>query len=833
MLRPSVMFACVIAGTIALGATGADRQAKPAQPPQVVSLVRAALAHGDLAGARRVAEATKGDEAAQQLAIAIIEIFEGKREPARGRLTPLAQMAPSGEAALELGLLDLYEGKRAEGYKRLAPLVAVRQFSGPDSYLLLARAARASREYMLAADAFTQVAKESRADIQTERGDLFLERHRPGDAATDYKAALSSDPRWVPALVGLARAFADDDPEAAKKALDAAVSIAPNHPLVLETQAQRGLDEEDVAGAEAALDKLAQARPNSIEEAGLRVAVAYQKLGLTGVEPAVERLRAINPNSALGYRQAGLEAARDYRFDEAVAFAQRAVAVDAGDPFAQFELGLYLMRTGDEVKARTALDTSWELDKSARVTKNLLDLLDRLEKFKMVRSGPFIFKFSPEEAEVLQVYAVPLADQAYKEMVTRYGFTPQGPILVEVFPVHDDFAVRTLGLPGLEGALGACFGRVVTMDSPRAHREKDFSWQATLWHELAHVFTLQLSQYRVPRWLTEGISTYEEHRRRAAWGRELTLEFAHLLGKGKTFGVKKLPDAFKHPETLSLAYFEASLVVEHLVALNGDAGLRTLLQAYAAGATDEQAFEKAFGKSVDIVDASFAAFINERYGNLRNAMGDPPSQVARDNMPALRQRAAAAPNNFISQLELGRALLRNGDAAGARPVLEKAAQLAPPATGADSPKMLLAKIAVDQGDVTRARRELRELLVTDHTNIAAARQLDSLARGAGALDDETYALRFIADLDPFDADTHGLLGRRILDKDPAAALIEFQAAVALGPVNLAEAHTDVAEAFLKLNRKDDAKKSALLALKEAPTFARAQDLLLIAIGRQP
>src|SRR6187399_1595233 len=149
MLRPSVMFACVIAGTIALGATGADRQAKPAQPPQVVSLVRAALAHGDLAGARRVAEATKGDEAAQQLAIAIIEIFEGKREPARGRLTPLAQMAPSGEAALELGLLDLYEGKRAEGYKRLAPLVAVRQFSGPDSYLLLARAARASREYML------------------------------------------------------------------------------------------------------------------------------------------------------------------------------------------------------------------------------------------------------------------------------------------------------------------------------------------------------------------------------------------------------------------------------------------------------------------------------------------------------------------------------------------------------------------------------------------------------------------------------------------------------------------------------------------------------------
>jgi len=35
-----------------------------------------------------------------------------------------------------------------------------------------------------------------------------------------------------------------------------------------------------------------------------------------------------------------------------------------------------------------------------------------------------------------------------------------------------------------------------------------------------------MSKQRIPRWLTEGISVFEEYRRNPAWGRELTLEFA-------------------------------------------------------------------------------------------------------------------------------------------------------------------------------------------------------------------------------------------------------------------------------------------------------------------
>src|SRR5262249_8684851 len=157
-------------------------------------------------------------------------------------------------------------------------------------------------------------------------------------------------------------------------------------------------------------------------------------------------------------------------------------------------------------EARTVLDRAWTLDKSNPLTKNMLDLLDKLDTYEVVTDGPITYKFDKNEAGALRPYALPLGREAFATFQKRYDFTPQGPILVDVFPLHDDFAVRTQGLPGIEGALGACFGRVVSMDSPAARPPGEFSWHATEWHELAHVFTLQLSNYKVPRWLTEGIS---------------------------------------------------------------------------------------------------------------------------------------------------------------------------------------------------------------------------------------------------------------------------------------------------------------------------------------
>jgi hypothetical protein len=792
--------------------------------------VRAALAHGSPSDAAHLVDASKEPAASKEFATALVEIYQGKDTEARARLAKLADAGAASDTAVELAQIDMRHGRRPEARTRFQAIENARALRTSADLARIAAAGEALGDQQLAFDAYVAGEGLPSADLQTREGNFLLNRHRPADALVCFDRALKIDSRWVPAIVGRAIAFHDDDPVVAAHDLELAARIAPDDPQVLQVTAERAIDYEDWAAATKAIDRLAAVKPGTTIEQGLRAAVAVATDHPEVVEAAAERAKAIDPLSAIAYVKAGEELAQLYRADEAVVLYKKGVAIDPADRDGQFDLGMAQLRTADEAGARQTLEAAWALDRFNAQTKNSLDMLDRLEQFTVVPDGDLIFKFDKAEAPVMRLYALPLAQEAMRTFEQHYQFKPKGPILLEIFPKHDDFAVRTIGLPGIEGALGACFGRVVAMDSPHARPPDEFSWQATEWHELAHVFTLQMSNYRVPRWLTEGISVFEEHRRNPAWGREVALQYAALWAQNKTFGVKGLPNAFKDPENFTISYFEASLVVEHLVELKGDAGLRDLLLAYASGAKDEEAFAKAFGQSVDAVDASFRAWVNTHYGPLVAAMkqlAGPP--IAPTDVAALRQRAAASPGSYVAQASLGQALLQSGDDKGATPVLQKAAELAPPAQGKSSPHLLLSQIAVRAGDNATARKELRAFLTYDHDSVTAARELTKLATDAHNDVDLDYGLQVTTDLDPFDAEAHTASGlRELAAKKAANALVDFQATAALNPTNPAEAHANVADALVALHRNDEAKREALTALKDAPTFAKAQDLLLAA-----
>ncbi len=139
----------------------------------------------------------------------------------------------------------------------------------------------------------------------------------------------------------------------------------------------------------------------------------------------------------------------------------------------------------------------------------------------------------------------------------KYKMTLPGPLQVEVYPNHEDFAVRTEGLPGL-GALGVTFGTVVAMDSPSGRKPGSFNWVATLWHETNHVYVLTATRHRVPRWFAEGLAVHEEGLGTPAWADRLTPDVVLAIKDKKLLPVAQLDRGFIHPE-----YPEQILVSYH------------------------------------------------------------------------------------------------------------------------------------------------------------------------------------------------------------------------------------------------------------------------------
>jgi tetratricopeptide (TPR) repeat protein len=387
------------------------------------------------------------------------------------------------------------------------------------------------------------------------------------------------------------------------------------------------------------------------------------------------------------------------------------------------------------------------------------------------------------------------------------------------------------------GALGACFGRVVTMDSPKARPPGEFQWEATLWHELAHVITLQMSNQRVPRWLTEGISVFEEKRAKAEWARQMDTEFVQVLEHGETIKLRDLNAAFQDPKRISLAYYEASLLVEHLVTTFGDAGLRKLVRAYGQGVDTDAALKEALNASLDQLQAGFDQSIDRQFAPLRRALAGPDEDaLAAKPLPELRAYVADHPQSYPAHMALGRALLKGAALDDAAQAFQRAAVLVPTARGDRSPYAMLAQIALQKNDRARAIAELTSLVAVDYDNIAAARKLASLLHEAGSETTAGFAgvHQRIAAIDPFDVDAHRVVGRFLMQNNqPDAAAREFRAVLALAPVDQAAAHTDLAESYFKSGKRAEAKKQTLAALEIAPTYERAQELLLKLTGGQP
>lgn len=641
---------------------------------------------------------------------------------------------------------------------------------------------------------------------------LFLDKYDSREADGTLRAILADAPTHPGALLLLARVRRfDGSAEAedlARKALELDGDAAPARAFL----ALLRLEVADFDGAREEAGRALRRDPLSAEALGVLAAADLLEGDAEGPSRRIAALPAGSADAATVLVVAARLASRHHRYRSAADLAGSALEVDARSWEAHGERGLNLLRLGAVPEARAALETAFEGDPFNVWFKNTLDLLDTYDRYETLPSAHFALFLRRDEGELLGPYVGAIAEEAYGRLSDLYGHRPRTPVRLEVYPEHGDFSVRTVGLPGF-GALGVSFGNVLAMNSPSAREKGSFNWASTLWHEVAHAVTLGVTDNRVPRWLTEGISVREERRARAGWGRRLSPAFVAAYKSDRMPPVSRLNEGFVRPSfpgQVGMSYLMASLVVEWIEDTRGFDALKRMLAGYGRGWSEERVFRDVLGATPERIDADFDRHLRTTYASRFDAVGD-----------------GEEPGAFARSLAAGAQALAAGRLDSARRELERAARLFPEAGGSAGPHALLARLHRRAGEAEAEAAALESWTAVDEVAYDGLLRLAELRAAEGDPAPAVDALERALWIFPFEPDVHeALAGLYERAGNPSGAVRERRAVLALAPADAAGAWYRLAATLARSGDAGGAREAVLRALEIAPRYEQALDLLL-------
>ena len=668
-------------------------------------------------------------------------------------------------------------------------------------------------------------------EAQLGAAELFTEKYAYSDAALFLEDAFKINPNSARVYLALARNKRHEGNAEMAAAISKALTINPNLVEAIALKAAMALEANQLGEAATELEKALKINTRSLEAHSLQAAMLY--LQDRDFEPEVAATLAIGPKYGDVYNTLSHYATITRRTEQAAQFARRATEIAPRLWDAHLNLGMALLRMGQMEPGRAAVETAFKGDPFNVWAKNTLDLLDSMRDFKETKRGAFIIKASAQESDVLAPYAANLLEEAATKLHEKYKFTPKGPILVEIFNNHEDFAVRTLGIPGL-GALGVCFGFVIAQDSPSARETAAFNWGSTLWHEYTHVITLQMTDFRIPRWFSEGLSVYEERRARPGWGDDWNPLFVRAFTERRWFKMADLDAGFQRPKTpqdVPIAYFQASQVCEFIAERYGFDAILRMLAMYRDKARTPDVLQQVLKLSESDFDREFAGYIEAKVKPLQQALSSQTNVVASLSKDEVLKQLATQ-DTFALRIRAAELLAADGDTQGAVTHYNRALELFPYVSGKGNPYESLAKLLEQKGDQAQAAKVLDSLVKNDENNLEALKTIARLRLALGEHQQALDALQASFFISPFDYKLHTQAGELSVElRDYAKALREFQVSLALSPPNVAEANFNVATAHHALGQQPEAKRAVLRALEAAPRYEKAQELLLRIVGQ--
>lgn len=642
-------------------------------------------------------------------------------------------------------------------------------------------------------------------NIRVRWGRLFVERFNRQEAQKLFGEALKMDENHAGALLGLAILSAEGF---SSKAEDLALKAAAADPRLLEAKellARLALERSRPEQARKYGREAIELKPGEALDA-MAVLAAADWLEDKASSSFEQQALAINPNYSDLYATPARIFVLHRRYREAIKLYERAVAMDGTNYRARSEMGINLMRLGRDDEARQQLETSYNSGYRDAATVNTLRLLDSYKNFKLVRDNKTILRLHNKEWEPLLIYAQRELRRAMATYDAKYKVQMKEPVQVEFYPDHEDFAVRTMGLPGL-GALGVAFGDTVAMDSPSARAPGDFHWASTLWHELSHVYVLKITDHKVPRWFTEGISVHEETQVSGEWGDRLDPPILKAIREKTLLPVADLDQGFQQPDTptqVIVSYFQAGRVVDYIVEKWGWDTILTMLTDFTAMKRTSEVIEARLGIPAEQFDTQFLSWLDGQVG-----------EMAR-NFPAWEKAMPAFGKEF--QAKNWDKVIADGP---------KLRDLYPEYVGKANVYEMLAEAFVAKGQPEKASQELWRYVRKGGRQPDAIKKLAELLVNQNQLKQAADALERLNYIYPLDAGLHAQLGDLYAKLgDTKGAITEFQALVAMKPIDLAGAHFRLASAYKASSQNDKALDHVYLALELAPGYKEAQQLLL-------
>ncbi|HRI12009.1 MAG TPA: tetratricopeptide repeat protein [Verrucomicrobiota bacterium] len=830
--------------TVSLTLAGSWPVIKAAETSDPPTLLRS----GDYDGAVRLAqkaiqESERGDEAALVLIEGLLTL--GRYPEAKAALTNALAREPRSVRLRWLGR-EVWrangEPEMAEAQLReISQLISSRPSNYRDaaSLVVFGEAALASgADPKVVLDRVFELARKSdpkRREVYLASGGLALAKHDFALAAKRFDEGLKQTTNDADLYFGRARAFAGSDREEAALALAAALKVNPRHVPSLLLLADHRIDAEDYSGALDLLKQVQSINPVHPDAAAYQAVIAHLKNQPAEEKAARELALKYWPTNPRVPYLIGLKLAQKYRFAEGAVLQREALTFDPDYLPAKSELASDLLRLGQEAEGWDLVQAVHAQDGYDVSMFNLVTLFDTMAKYTTLTNSHFVVRMHSREAEVYGSRVLSLLERARATLVPKYGVTLAEPTTVEIFAEAKDFGVRTFGIPDNPGYLGVCFGRLVTANSPATNPGGTVNWEAVLWHEFCHVVTLQFTRNKMPRWLSEGISVFEERQANPAWGEHLTPKYREMILGNDLTPIARLSAAFLRPPSplhLQFAYYESSLVVEFLVDRFGLDGLKSVLSDLRQGAFINDALEK-HTLSLDRFEKEFAAFAREKAEALAPGLDWEKPEFTKSRRGAdvdfdaqMTEWSASRPTNYWALDFQAKSRLEAKDWSGAKEPLLRLVELFPNQPGAANATALLAQVQRRLGDTNAELALLRKVAEHEAAAPEAYLRLMELAAVANDWTEVTLnAERYLA-VNPLTSPPYRYLAEANSNTgNIPGAISAYETVLRLDPPNPAAIHFQLAR-LLEPTNAQAAKRHTLESLEDAPRNRAALELLL-------